>query len=116
MAQLEMYEAIANSPHTTLVNSIDETQTEIIVLDASVLPNAPNLLVIGYDKDNAETCLYTNIIGNTITIQRATEGIASSFDADTKIARVFTSKDYNSLVRNIKDLNTQQIAMSIALS
>lgn len=116
MAQVKMYEAIANSPHTILVEGIDETQTEIVVLDSSVLPNAPNLLVIGYDKENAETCLYTNVVGNTITIQRATEGIASSFDADTKVARVFTAKDYNSLVENIKDLNTQQIAMSIALS
>lgn len=116
MAQVKMYEAMANSPHTTLTESIDATQTEITVLNASVLPNAPNLLVIGYDKENAETCLYTNIVDNIITIQRATEGMASSFDANTKIARIFTAKDYNSLVENIKDLNTQQIAMSIALS
>ena len=116
MGQIEMYEAVANSPFTTLVGNMDSTQTTITVLDSGVLPNAPNLLVIGYDKENPETCLYTNITGNVITIQRATEGVASSFESDTKIARVFTAKDYNSLVENIKDLNIKQIAMSIALS
>jgi len=116
MSQIEMYEAVANSPFTTLVGSINSTQTIITVSDSSVLPSAPNLLVIGYDKENPETCLYTNITGNVITIQRATEGTASSFESDTKIARIFTAKDYNSLVKNIKDLSIKQIAMSIALS
>ena len=116
MVQLEMYQAIANSPSTTLSVAINSSVTQITLNNASVLPSAPNLLVIGYDTDSPETCLYTNIVGNVVTIQRATEGIAQSFELDTKVARLFTAKDYNSIVNNIKELNKQQIAMSIALS
>lgn len=115
MGQVEMYEALANSPFTTLTSDIDAIQTTITVDDSSVLPTAPNLLVINYDKDDAETCLYTQIVGNVITIQRATEGVASSFLTGAKIARVFTAKDYNNLVNNIKELSKSQIAISIAL-
>ena len=116
MAQLEMYQSIANSPPTILSVAINSSETQITLGNASVLPSAPNLLVIGYDTDSPETCLYTNVVGNVVTIQRGTEGIAQSFESGANVARVFTSKDYNSIINNIKDLNKQQIAMSIALS
>lgn len=115
MAQITMYDAIANSPPTTLTKAISIGDTTIEVEDSSVFPTSPNLLVLGYDKRDAETCLYTQIIGNVITIQRGVEGIAKGFDVGTKIARLFTAKDYNSLVSNIKDLSNSQIVMSIAL-
>jgi len=115
MAQLQMYNAIANSPMTTLTKAIGISDTTIEVVDSSVFPTSPNLLVLGYDKSDAETCLYTQIVGNVITVQREIEGIAKSFDIGTKTARLFTAKDYNSLVSNIKDLSNSQIAMSIAL-
>ena len=115
MAQLTMYDAIANSPSTTLTSSINAIVTQIEVVDSSVFPTAPNLLVLGYNKENPETCLYTNIVGNTITIQRGVEGVAKDFDIDTKVARLFTAKDYNAMVSNIKDLSNSQIALSIAL-
>lgn len=115
MSQQTMYEGIANSPSTQLSIAINESDTIITVVDSMVFPSAPNLLVIGYDKINPETCLYTNINGNQITIQRATEGIAQSFEIGTKISRLFTAKDYNTMVNNIRDLNNKQVAISIAL-
>lgn len=115
MAQITMYDAIANSPPTTLTKAILISDTTIEVEDSSVFPTAPNLLVLGYNKENPETCLYTNIVGNTITIQRGIEGVAKDFDIGTKVARLFTAKDYNAMVSNIKDLSNSQIALSIAL-
>ena len=50
MPQLEMYQAIANSPSTTLAIGINDTETHITLTDASVLPNAPNLLVLLFQK------------------------------------------------------------------
>lgn len=115
MPQLEMYQAIANSPSTTLAIGINDTETHITLTDASVLPNAPNLLVLGYDTNYPETCLYTSIAGNAVTLVRGTEGVATSFNSGTNVARIFTAKDYNVVINNIKDLNTKQIALSIAL-
>lgn len=115
MSQQTMYEGVTNSPYTQLAIGITELETIITVLDSTVLPSPPNLLVMGYDKESPETCLYTNINGNQVTIQRATEGTAQSFDVNTKVARLFTAKDYNTIVNNIRDLNNKQVAISIAL-
>lgn len=115
MPQLEMYQAVANSPSTTLAIGINAIDTQITLVDVSVLPEAPNILVLGYDTNYPETCLYTSIVGNVVTLERGTEGVATVFNIGTKVARVFTAKDYNIVINNIKDLNNKQIALSIVL-
>ena len=112
MAQITMYDAIANSPPTTLTKAILISDTTIEVEDSSVFPNPPNLLVLGYDKNDAETCLYTQIVGNVITVQRGVEKITKSFDVGTKIARLFTAKDYNSLVSSTADSSSRYVLNS----
>ena len=53
-----MYPGEPYSPPTRLALSISATATEIEVEDASVLPEAPNIAIIGVDE-GAETFLYT---------------------------------------------------------
>ena len=42
-----MYAPQNNGPHTALAEAINAAQTDITVVDASVLPAAPNVLTIG---------------------------------------------------------------------
>ena len=107
MSQQTLYPAMINSPSSTLTSSIISTDSTLLLSNIAVLPSPPNLLTIGYDTDSPETCLYTNISGNTITVQRGIEGIAQSWNIGTKIARVFTAYDYNSVISNIEELNSQ---------
>ncbi|WP_340013390.1 hypothetical protein [Paenibacillus sp. FSL K6-1318] len=50
-----MYPAAVNSRQTELATDIDDTQTSFTVLDGSVLPPAPNQLVLDPANENAET-------------------------------------------------------------
>jgi hypothetical protein len=100
---LVMYPGRVNSPVTRLASAIDDTQTTITVLDSSVFPAAPNLLVIGSGAD-AETCLYTNIVGNVLTVQRGFQGIAKAWEIDMYVARNFTEHDYAMLKANMENV------------
>ncbi|SLJ98096.1 MULTISPECIES: tail fiber protein [unclassified Paenibacillus] len=103
-----MYPATANSRQTELAAAIDDTQTSITVLDGSILPDAPNELVIDPANENAETILYTGKTGNTLTgVTRGFEGVAQSWVAGTKIARFFTAHDFNTFKSNIEDLDNR---------
>ncbi|OZQ72140.1 hypothetical protein, partial [Paenibacillus sp. VTT E-133291] len=66
MALQEMFPAVANSPATELSAAITDIQTTITLLDASKLPDAPNIATIGVDE-SAETIKYTGKSGNTLT-------------------------------------------------
>ena len=46
-----MYAPQNNGPHTALAEAINAAQTDITVVDASVLPAAPNVLTIGTGED-----------------------------------------------------------------
>jgi len=113
--QSPMYLAKINSPQTILSALISSTDLVIALEDTTVLPSPPNLLVIGFDTNNPETCLYTNINNNLVTLQRGVEGNSQSFPQGTKVARLFTAYDYNVLVNNIVDLNTQTSELEPAL-
>lgn len=103
----QMYEASANSPQTTLAADIDDTITTIPVTDASVLPPAPNIAVIGFTTDVGETVVYTGVDGNVLTgCIRGFQGTARSWPRSTTIARVFTAYDHNTFIANINDLYT----------
>ena len=106
MPQQPMYPAMPNSPQTELAAAIDDTQTTITVLDGSVLPDAPNLLVIGGGED-AETILYTGKSGNDLTgVTRGFQGVAKAWGAGIKVARNFTAYDYDALRQNIEELQS----------
>lgn len=100
----EMYKGIPNSPEATLTSDINSTQTTITVSDANIIPEVPNILVIGGNTDNPETVKVTGKNGNTLTVERGFQGVPRSWNAGTIVARNFTEYDYNALVENIKTL------------
>lgn len=100
----EMYKGIPNSPEATLTSDINSSQTTITVSDANIIPEVPNILVIGGNTDNPETAKVTGKNGNTLTVERGFQGSAQAWEAGTKISRNFTEYDYNALVENIKTL------------
>ncbi|MED0766007.1 hypothetical protein P4S83_01830 [Aneurinibacillus thermoaerophilus] len=105
-----MYPAIVNSPLTSLVAAIDDTQDTIEVADGSKLPDAPNLATIG-GGENAETVLYTGKSGNTLTgVTRGFQGTARAWSAGTQIGRFFTEYDYAAMKTNIEDMLGEQTA------
>ena len=107
MTTLEtMYALQANSPTTSTVGAMTTLSTTVTVLDASVLPSAPMLMVLGGENENAETVLVTNISGNVLTMTRAIEGQARAWEAGTTVARLFTAKDLRDIQTNITALNS----------
>ena len=107
MTTLEtMYAPQANSPTTSTVGNMTSSATSVTVLDASVLPSPPMLLVLGGDTENAETVLCTAKSSNTLTLTRAVEGTARAWTAGTAVARLFTALDLKTLQDNVTALNT----------
>lgn len=98
-----MYPAAVNSQPTVTMGALDISTTQVTVLDASVLPDAPNLLVLGTDQ-TAETVLMTAKEGNVLTIERAFQGTAKSWPAGTEIARNITAYDMDTLEKNTEDV------------
>ena len=101
MDLIEMYPAAVNSKVTVTLGVLNADSTIIEVLDGSVLPDAPNLLVLGSDQ-TAETVKLTAKEGNTLTVERGIQGNAIAWPAGTQIARNFTAKDWNDLIANLK--------------
>ena len=99
-----MYPGMPNSPQTELAADITADDTTIPLVDASKLPPAPNLAVIGSDE-MAETVLYTGIDGNNLTgVTRGFQGVAKAWNAGTKVARNFTAYDWDSARQNVEEL------------
>lgn len=96
-----MYPAAVNSQSTVTMGALDISTTQVTVLDASVLPDAQNLLVLGTDQ-TAETVLMTAKEGNVLTIERAFQGTAKSWPAGTEIARNMTAYDLDTLKENME--------------
>ena len=93
------------SPKTTLTANIAADATSMTLDDASVLPAAPNICVIG-DDSSAEIVSYTTINGNTVSgLVRALGGTtASVWPANSVVARNFTSFDHDRFKTNIEAL------------
>lgn len=102
-----MYKGIPNSPEATLTSDINSLQTTITVSDANIIPEVPNILVIGGNTDNPETVKVTGKNGNTLTVERGFQGVPRSWNAGTIIARNFTEYDYNALKENIETLDKE---------
>ena len=109
MTTLEtMYAPQANSPATSTASALTQSGTSVTVLDGSVLPAAPMLLVLGGDTTNPETVLMTAKNGDVLTITRAVEGSAKAWGAGTLVARMFTAKDLKAVQNNIVALNNDK--------
>lgn len=104
---LTMYPPQNNSPYTTLEAAIGAGETSVTVADASVLPEAPNLLTIG-TEENAEVVLMTAKTGNILTVQRGVYGTtAGEWGQSERIYRAITAKDLGDLQDNVKALKTE---------
>ena len=98
-----MYPGKVNSPATTLDGGINDSIQTIDLVDGSVLPDAPNIAVIGTEED-AETILYETKIANQLTdVTRGFQGTAKAWDSGTTIRRTFTEYDYAKLKQNIEE-------------
>lgn len=113
MELLKMYSGLINSPVTTIVSAISPTDTIINISDVATIPNAPNLLVLGGDTDNPETIKLISVNGTELTVERAFQGVAQSWDPGTKISRNFTEYDYAALKYNIEVLGSKKTGTDI---
>ena len=111
MSELQiMYAPQTNSPATSTVGALSAGTLSVEVLNASILPAPPMLLVLGGDTQTPETVLMTAKEGNILILQRAIEGNASSWDAGTMVARLFTATDLQTVQDNIGRLNNSKQA------
>ena len=113
MDLIELYPAAVNSKVTVTLGVMNADSTIVEVLDGSVLPEAPNLLVLGTDQ-TAETVRMTAKEGNKLTIERAVQGEAIAWPAGTQVARNFTAKDWNDMIANIVNIVAKVMGLSAA--
>jgi len=104
MALITMYPGQFGSPATSLGENIDSIVDVISVVNAAVLPDAPNLATIGAG-DTLEVILYTEKSGNNLTgVTRGFGGSAAqSWDEGEEIGRFYTTYDHNTFRSNIID-------------
>ena len=109
MAQTLMYAGMSNSPKTSLADDIAANDQTIMLEDSSVLPDAPNLAVIG-ETVEAEVIVYSGMSGNRLTgVLRGQGGTQSrAWPANTSVARNFTIIDYANICNNIRDLESRK--------
>ncbi|ETT41436.1 putative tail fiber protein [Paenibacillus sp. FSL R7-269] len=117
MAQMEMFPAAANSPATELTAAITDVQTTVSVLDASKLPDAPNIATIGVDE-SAETVRYEGKSGNDLTgVTRGFSGtVAKAWAIGSGVARYFTAYDADALRENVAEHSAELVSVSEQLT
>ncbi|MGO3751219.1 MAG: outer membrane protein assembly factor BamB family protein [Peptoniphilaceae bacterium] len=104
-----MYKGVANSPESYLKEKVVAESNIIYVANTSIIPEIPNLLVIG-DGENAETVLVKNKRSDGgFDVQRGVEGVARTWEKTTTVARNFTNYDYEKLVDNIGLLDGNKV-------
>ena len=110
MAISTMYPAKAGSPKTVLAAQISSSATQMTVADASVLPAAPNICVLGSSADQIEIVSYAAKTGNVLSglVRGLGDTVASVWDVDTIVARNFTSFDHDRFKLNIETLATEK--------
>lgn len=101
-----MYPGVANSPETFLKEALTIDGTIMYLADGSVLGEIPTLAVIG-EGQHAETVLVTSTRSDGgFTIERGVEGSQKAWTKATTVARNWTNKDYETLVKNIEATST----------
>ena len=100
----EMFVGQHNSLETFLTEGIQTSNTSITVEDGSLLPEAPNILILG-DGEVVEIIKYETKEGNVVSdITRGFDSIAMEWAEGTKVMRGFTCYDHNTLVDNMNTL------------
>ncbi|MEK5178528.1 NosD domain-containing protein [Paenibacillus sp. FSL R5-0928] len=117
MAQVEMFAAKANSPATELTAAITDVATTVSVLDASKLPDAPNIATIGVDE-SAETVRYAGKSGNDLTgVTRGFSGtVAKAWATGVGVARYFTAYDADALRENVAEHSAELVSVNAQLA
>ena len=105
-----MYPAKAGSPKTVLAANISASATQMTVADASALPDAPNIAVLGSSADKIEIVSYAGKTGNTLTglVRGLGDTVAAVWEIDTIVARNFTSFDHDRFKENIEALASEK--------
>jgi len=97
-----MYGAKVNSPLTQLSAAITAIATTIPLVDASLVPDAPNIATIGTGED-AETILYAAKSSNDLTsVTREFQGTAIAWPSGTSVYRAYTAYDHDTFKSNIE--------------
>ena len=104
-----MYPGQVNSRETITTSALNATDTSLTVLDGGLLPDAPNLLVLGAGS-TAETVLMTAKTGNTLTIQRGFQGVPKTWALGTVVARNYTEYDHAAMLENITDVEGRLVS------
>lgn len=100
----EMYKPQNNGPHTTLAATINATQASITVENASILPDAPNVLTIGTEED-AELVKLESKTGNILSVTRGFNGTTpKAWDSGVWIYRAITAQDIEELQERTKKI------------
>ncbi len=100
-----LYKPIPFSPQTRLTQSISDSEVVIQVDDINAFPDAPNLATIGIDE-NAETILYTAKTDTALSgCTRGIEGTAKRWQSGEAIARNFTAKDHEDIIKALSAIN-----------
>jgi len=109
---MTMYAPQNNGPHTVLASDINSVQTDIEVLDASVLPEAPNVLTLGTDED-AELVILQAVTGNILTVSRGFNGTAAkNWASGDWVYRAITAQDISALQAVARNLIEQLEALA----
>jgi len=109
MTTLEtMYSGVAGSPETIItVKYVAGTSATITVEDASVLPDAPNRVVILRTDLAFVTVFYGTLVGNVLGVLTPESGLTTgTFGIGSSAARRFCESDHKELRDNISILQS----------
>lgn len=116
-----MYDGVDGTQYTTLTANISVSDTTINVIDDTVFPDAPNILVLysvdsNGNVDTWERCKYTAKVSNSLTISRISDEHASSlsdsplnFNSGDRVARMWTNWDYEAMKEFVEDLTSSSL-------
>ncbi len=106
-----MYDGVAGSPETIITAQyIAGVSPTILVEDASVLPDAPNRVVLQRSSDSAfVTVLYGTRVANVLGALTPEAGLTGTFPVGSTAARRFCEGDHKELRDNITTLNSDKL-------
>jgi len=106
-----MYDGVAGSPETIITAQyIAGVSPTILVEDASVLPDAPNRVVLQRSSDSAfVTVFYGTRVANVLGALTPEAGLTGTYPVGSTAARRFCESDHKELRDNITTLNSGKL-------
>ena len=101
-----MFKPQAGSPSTDLSADITDSDKKIPLIDASVLPDGPNIVTLSAN-DQFESVIYQSkdeANNKLIEVTRGIEGTAQSWASGTEVARNFTARDLETIQSLLREL------------